>query len=530
MQQNGSTEYKPEAKVLKMAAANGTAAPHANGGNSKMTGILVGEQGNCNRSEEVRFLQECFNLMITEGYVKPLNGDCKVINFKHPKDLKQAMDLEIRDEPETHDQLLALCRDVFANSVKIGHPQFYNQLFAGQDTYGLAGSWMTECINESQYTYEVAPVFTLMEQEVIKKLRELCGYTNGDGIFCPGGSTANMYGINLARYQLNNDYKIKGTFGSKPLVIFASDQSHYSVLKGAAFLGIGTENVIKVKTDSSGRMLPSSLEEEILAAKARDTIPLVVVGTSGTTVLGAYDPLDKIADVCEKYGIWFHIDAAWGGGALLSKKYRHYLNGIERSDSMTWCQHKMMGVQLQCSAFLLNGKDDLMARGMSAKAKYLFQQDKFYDVSYDTGDKSLQCGRKVDAFKLWLMWRAKGNRGFEAEIDHKFAISRYFADLVREREGFELVMEPQCTNVGFWYFPLCLRNEERTPEFWQRLHKVAPQIKEGMVQSGTMLIGYQPNGSFVNFFRIIFANARVTQESVGFVLDEIDRLGRDIQV
>nr|XP_054752159.1 cysteine sulfinic acid decarboxylase-like [Lytechinus pictus] len=482
------------------------------------------------REGEETFLRNFFELVLAEGISKPLSAECKVIDFQHPHELKNQMDLTIKDEPESHDRLLQLCKQTYDHSVKVSHPQFYNQLFAGQDTYGLAGAWMTESLNESQYTYEVAPVFTLIEQEVLSKLRDLCGYKSGDGIFCPGGSLANMYAINHARYVLNEDYKENGNFSSKPLQIFASDQSHYSLLKGAAFLGIGTNNVIKVETDKSGRMIPESLDRAIANAKSSGAIPLMVVATGGTTVYGAYDPLQDIADICVKYGIWFHVDAAWGGGALLSSTHRHYLDGINRSNSVTWCQHKMMGVPLQCSAFLLNGNETLMNRCMSAKARYLFQQDKFYDISYDTGDKSLQCGRKVDAFRLWLMWKAKGNKGFEVEIDHKFAISRYFTQLLHEREGFEVLMEPQCTNVCFWYIPECLRNEERTPEFWQRLSKVAPAIKEGMVLEGSMLIGYQPNSDQINFFRIIFSNARATKESVAFVIDEIDRLGQAIQV
>ena len=109
----------------------------------------------------------------------------------------------------------------------------------------------------------------------------------------------------------------------------------------------------------------------------------------------------------------------------------------------------------------------------SANAKYLFQQDKFYDVSYDTGDKSIQCGRKVDVFKLWLMWKAKGNTGFEQGVDNIFDCAAHLRNRVATTEGFRLTFNnPECTNVCFWYIPKCLRGLEENEEWWKRLGKV----------------------------------------------------------
>ncbi|XP_072169973.1 cysteine sulfinic acid decarboxylase-like [Diadema setosum] len=482
------------------------------------------------RSEEVEFLAKVFALILEEGIRKPLSGECKVVDFKHPEDLKASFDFKIRDEPETSQRLLDLCQETFNYSVKTAHPQYYDTNFNGQDPYGLAASWMTDVLNTSQYTFEVGPVFVLMESETLGKLRRLCGFESGDGIFCPGGSLANMFAVNLARHKLDPNFRAKGNYHSAPLKIFVSDQGHYSFQKGAAFMGIGTENVVIVKTDERGKMIPEELEKAIVSAKEQGEIPLLVAATAGTTVLGSYDPIDSMADICSRHGIWLHVDAAWGGSALVSRTHRHLLHGIHRVNSVTWCLHKMMGVPFQCSSFLVNGNETLMKECMSAHAQYLFQQDKFYDMSYDTGDKTLQCGRKVDVFKLWLMWRAKGNLGFEAEIDQKFAVSRHLAKLVRETEGFELVQEPECTNICFWYIPKCLRGQERTPEYWQRLHKVAPAIKEAMTIEGSMLITYQPNGTKVNFFKVGVGNARMTNDSIAKVIEEVDRLGRDIQV
>ncbi|XP_009474009.1 PREDICTED: cysteine sulfinic acid decarboxylase-like, partial [Nipponia nippon] len=231
------------------------------------------------------------------------------------------------------------------------------------------------------YTYEIAPVFVLMEEVVLAKLRELGGWSNGDGIFCPGGSISNMYAMNVARFQRFPESQREGNWALPRLALFTSQESHYSILKGAAFLGIGTDNVRVVGTDERGKMIPEELEKEIQRAKA------------------------------------------------------------EGADSVAWNPHKMLTVGLQCSAFLLRDASGLLQRCHGAGATYLFQPDKFYDVTYDTGDKTLQCGRRVDCLKLWLLWKAVGTEGLARRVERAFAFTRYMAEEVKRRDGFQLVLE-----------------------------------------------------------------------------------------
>lgn len=288
------------------------------------------------------------------------------------------------------------------------------------------------------------------------------GWTQGDGLFCPGGSTSNMYAMNLARYQLFPDVKTQGLCGLPRLVVFTSPESHYSVKKGAAFLGTGTDNVILVKMDDGGHMIPEDLDEKIKCAKAQGAVPFFVSCTSGTTVQGAFDPLDRIADVCEKHKLWMHVDAAWGGSVLFSKRHRHLMKGVDRVNSVAWNPHKMLAAGLQCSVLLLKDTTNLSKQCHSANASYLFQQDKFYDVSLDIGDKSVQCSRKVDCLKLWLMWKALGSSGLAERVDKAFVNVRYLTEQMKKREGFQI------------------------------LNEVAPVIKESMMKQGSMMVGYQP--------------------------------------
>ncbi|KAK2102109.1 hypothetical protein P7K49_019776 [Saguinus oedipus] len=450
-------------------------------------------------------LQAVFGIVVDEAIQKGTSASEKVCEWKEPEELKKLLDLELRSQGESQEQILDRCRAVIRYSVKTGHPRFFNQLFSGLDPHALAGRIITESLNTSQYTYEIAPVFVLMEEEVLRKLRVLVGWSSGDGIFCPGGSISNMYAVNLARYQRYPDCKQRGLRTLPPLALFTSKECHYSIQKGAAFLGLGTDSVRVVKADDRGRMVPEDLERQISMAEAErpwdisgiedmeqeqlpsfawtvstppvaflvhgyllgagaaihlslpdvkgtfgsGAVPFLVSATSGTTVLGAFDPLEAIADVCQRHGLWLHVDGSGkGGGALGGELEEEPLTCLcstpSRADSVAWNPHKLLAAGLQCSALLLQdtstwkkasvervGSDilltltqNLLKRCHGSQASYLFQQDKFYDVELDTGDKVVQCGRRVDCLKLWLMWKAQGSQGLERRIDQAFALAR----------------------------------------------------------------------------------------------------------
>uniref|UniRef100_A0A8C7ZS88 Glutamate decarboxylase 1 n=1 Tax=Oryzias sinensis TaxID=183150 RepID=A0A8C7ZS88_9TELE len=442
--------------------------------------------------EEVtmQFLLEVVEIL-TSYVRKTFDRSTKVLDFHHPHQLLEGIEgfnLELSEHPESLEQILVDCRDTLKYGVRTGHPRFFNQLSTGLDIVGLAGEWLTSTANTNMFTYEIAPVFVLMEQLTLRKMREFIGWPNGegDGIFSPGGAISNMYSVMVARYKFFPEVKTKGMAAAPRLVLFTSEHSHYSIKKASAALGFGTENLILLSTDEKGRVIPADLEAKVIMAKQKGYVPLFVNATAGTTVYGAFDPINEIADICEKYNIWLHVDVKRVSGLL-------------------------QGCNSMC-------------------AGYLFQPDKQYDVTYDTGDKAIQCGRHVDIFKFWLMWKAKGTVGFEQHIDKCLDLSAYLYSKIKNREGFEMVFsgEPQHTNVCFWYIPPSLRGMPDGTERRERLHKVAPKIKALMMESGTTMVGYQPQGDKVNFFRMVISNPAATQSDIDFLIDEIERLGHEL--
>ncbi|XP_060065967.1 glutamate decarboxylase 1-like [Ylistrum balloti] len=454
----------------------------------------------------------------------------KVLDFHHPHQLHEIMEhcIELDENGRDLEQILSDCKETLKYCIRTGHPRFLNQLSTGMDMIGIAGEWLTAVANTNMFTYEVAPVFTLMEEVLLRKMLSFVGWKDGDGTFAPGGAISNFYGMLAARHSKFPDIKRKGFAGQSQMVVFTSSHSHFSMKKSASLLGLGTDAVVYVDCDSSGRMLPEDLTRRIDLSLTRGEVPLMVNVTCGTTVFGAFDPVNDISAICKKYNIWLHVDGAWGGSVLLSERHRHLLAGVSSANSMTWNPHKMMGVPLQCSAILLRQKGilhDVNALG----ASYLYQNDKHYDVTYDTGDKTIQCGRHNDVFKLWLMWRAKGDKGFESQIDKNFRLAKYLMNKIHERPNFKLVNnEFQAPNVCFWFIPDSVACVEDPDKYKTELGKVAPRLKAAMMEKGSMMLAYQPLLDLPNFFRVAISNPALQESDLDFVVSELELLAKGI--
>lgn len=217
---------------------------------------------------------------------------------------------------------------------------------------------------------------------------------------------------------------------------------------------------------------------------------------------------------------------------MFSRRFKYRLTGIHRANSIAWNPHKSLGVPLQCSMFLTKERG-LLHECNSAAATYLFQEDRFYDTSYDTGDKSIQCGRKVDVFKFWLMLKARGISGFEILIDNTVDKASYLTQQISKRQGFRLVNKnPQFTNVCFWYIPKSMRMKTENTNWWDDLSKIVPIIKRNMVIEGLIMVGYAPlpTKHIGNFFRMTLTCFPPTTEvNLDHLLDEIERIGEKFQ-
>lgn len=162
------------------------------------------------RETHEKFLRECIDTILNTAVFSSTLRENKVLEWHQPEELLQLFDMSLKAESDTDEKLLALIRDIVKYSVKTGHPYFVNQLFSCVDPYALIGQWLTDALNPSVYTYEVAPLFVLMEEVVLREMRTIVGWPEGkgDGLFSPGGSISNAYAISCARYKFNSDVKV----------------------------------------------------------------------------------------------------------------------------------------------------------------------------------------------------------------------------------------------------------------------------------------------------------------------------------
>lgn len=459
--------------------------------------------------------------------------DARVCELAGPDELARAFaDAGVPlalDDGEPARDVAALVRAVdtiVARSVRTLHPRFFNQNFAGADPVAVLGDWLGAALSTTLATYEAAPVFTLLERALVARLAQLAGWAAHEGLFVAGGSLANLHAVHLARVRVDPDCLERGSAGGPRLVAFTSAHGHYSLKKSVALMGLGRRALVEVACDERGCMRPDALARELRAAVSRGERPFLVNATAGTTVLGAFDPLAALAELCAEHGAWLHVDGTFGASALLSAGQRWRMDGVERADSLAWNLHKLPGATQQCSALLVRRPGALRA-AFATGAEYLFQPDKPH-AALDTGDLTFQCARRNDVLKAWLMWKARGDAGMAGRIDRAVELAHWFAARVEGDPRFVLAAPPSWVCVCFWWVPPRLRPLVRGPDVDRELHALAPAIKARMLREGAAMLAYQPIAGAPNSFRMLIINPAVTTDDLALVLELIDRHGEDV--
>ncbi|NEP13725.1 MAG: glutamate decarboxylase [Symploca sp. SIO2C1] len=442
--------------------------------------------------------------------------ETKVINSQTADVLKEKLDLTLPDEGVALEELIPVVESYLEYSVKTGSTQFFNLLFSGSSIPGILAEMVTSATNTTMHTYDVAPVATLMEIELIKNLNNLVGFNQGEGLMVTGGSNANLIGMLCGRHQVLPEAKLKG-LGNHQLVAFVSDQAHYSYGKAANLMGIGIENLVKVKSDVEGKMIPEALETAIQESLSEEKTPFFVGATAGTTVLGAFDPLPPIAEITRKYDLWFHVDGAWGAPVLFSQKHKHLLAGSQLADSFTWDAHKLMGVPLICSAILVKEQGILQKACSGGGTDYLFHDDE--NTSYNLGQISLQCGRKVDALKLCLCWKYYGNKGYQQQVDNLFEIASYATEYIHNCDNLELITQPTFLNICFRYLPK--ENQLNSTA----IDQLNLEIRKKLIYSGETFVNQaRCQGKII--IRLILANSELQKADLERFFDNLLNAGK----
>lgn len=468
-----------------------------------------------------KFLPKLFKIL--SKYLAVLHDEGQpVVHYQKATSLKKILGLEIKKRPSRDQEIFRDLEKFLFFSVKTGHKNFLNQLYGAITWPSFFGEVLASLTNTSMATYEISPVWTLVEQALIKKMNSMIGYKNGEGIFLTGGSNANMVALLCARNHLFPQVKNKGLYLKNKLLLFVSEEAHYSFQKAANCLGLGVEQIVKVKCNSQGEMCPKNLRQLILQGKAQGGVPFFVGATAGTTVSGAFDPLRPLAEICRKYRLWLHVDAAYGAGLLFSPKNSRRLLGRDECDSFTWDAHKTMGVPLICSALLLREKGVLQRNIGGGGMEYLFHA--YENEEYDLGKLSLQCGRRNDVLKLWLSWKLLGDDGLKRRMEKLLALAKGAEELVRRHPCLSLTIPRQSFNVCFQFIP---PSENKKSVEAKALNHLQLLIREKIVHEGRYLVNYASKNGKV-FLRAVFLNPDWSKKDVKSFLMHIVETGNAI--
>jgi glutamate/tyrosine decarboxylase-like PLP-dependent enzyme len=390
--------------------------------------------------KDLNIFIELAELLLAEEYKQPVAKQITTSN------LYDALDLSLDDEGMADETLINNLKTIVKSTPKTASKSFFNQLFGGRIGKATLGDLLAVMLNNSMYTYKVAGPQVGIEKQVLKNISKLAGYPeNSDGTFAPGGSMSNMMALIMARDAKNESIRAKGL--SSKMIVYTSAESHYSIAKNAALTGIGREQVRLVKTNDKGEMLASHLETLIKEDLKNNHIPFFVNATAGTTVLGAFDDISTLSPICKTYHLWLHVDGAYCGSVIFSKKYKHLVNGLKNSDSFSVNAHKMLGTPLSCSIIVTKHPEQLH-HSFSNEADYLYQTD---GDDFNLGKTSMQCGRRNDALKIWTLWKSVGTKGLEKIVDKQFEMAEIARDYIKQNKDYKLYSFDDSISVCFNY-------------------------------------------------------------------------------
>ncbi|NRF15048.1 pyridoxal-dependent aspartate 1-decarboxylase PanP [Vibrio coralliilyticus] len=437
-----------------------------------------------------------------------------------------------------------------SHSVHTSAPSFIGHMTSALPYFLMPLSKIMIALNQNLVKIETSKAFTPLERQVLGMLHRLVYNQNDEfyakwmhsanhslGAFCSGGTIANITALWVAR---NNALKATGDFkgvekeglfkamkhyGYEGLAVLVSERGHYSLKKAADVLGIGQEGLVAIKTDTNNRICPQALQEKITQLKQQNIKPFAVIGVAGTTETGSIDPIADIAAICQRESCHFHIDAAWGGATLMSNNYRHLLDGVELADSITIDAHKQLYIPMGAGMVLF--KDPEAMKSIEHHAQYILRKG-----SKDLGSHTLEGSRSGMAMLVYAAMHIISRPGYELLIDQSIEKAKYFAELIKQQNDFELVSEPELCLLTYRYIPAEIRSalEKAGPkqksEINELLNELTKFIQKRQRETGksfvsrTRLNPKQWDRMNTIVFRVVLANPLTGRDILSMVLEE----------
>ncbi|MFF0227109.1 lysine decarboxylase DesA [Streptomyces sp. NPDC004629] len=424
----------------------------------------------------------------------------------------ERIDLD-RPLPDTTAVLDELEEIYLRDAVYFHHPRYLAHLNCPVVIPAVLGEAVLSAVNSSLDTWDQSAGGTLIERRLIDWTAARIGLgPAADGVFTSGGTQSNLQALLLAREE-SKPARAGWEEGASlaTLRVLASEASHFSVQKSAKLLGLSQDAVIPVPVDQDKRMRTVALAHELERCKRDGLTPMAVVATAGTTDFGSIDPLPEIAELCAQYGVWLHVDAAYGCGLLASVKYRDRIEGIERADSVTVDYHKSFFQPVSSSALLV--RDAATLRHATYHADYLNPRRMAEERIPNQVDKSLQTTRRFDALKLWMTLRTMGADGIGELFDQVCDLARQGWQLLAADPRFDVVVRPALSTLVFRYIPAAVTGPDR-------IDRANLYARKALFASGDAVVAGTKVGGR-HYLKFTLLNPETTTDDIAAVLDLI---------
>jgi aromatic-L-amino-acid/L-tryptophan decarboxylase len=418
------------------------------------------------------------------------------------------------EEPEPVDALLdRLRRVVWPNIGNVQHPRFFAFIPSPSNFVSVMADALAAGFNPFAGNWLEASGPSQIELVTIDWLREMCGLPEtAGGLFVSGGSMANLTALAAAR-RARLDKR------SDDAVIYFSDQTHNSVEKALRVLGFAREQIRALPSDENFRLPVEPLRRAIAEDRANGKRPFCVIANAGTTSAGAVDPLDELAEICERENLWLHVDGAYGAAACLSERGRKLLTGIERADSLSLDPHKWLFQPFEIGCVLARDAR-LLKQTFHTMAGYLEDTKRVEEEEINYYDYGVQLTRGFRALKLWLSLKTFGATAFREAIDRGFELAEFAEGVLRQSDCWLIVSPATFGIVTFRYVAKgCSENEGN--EIHRRMVEMMAENGFAFANSTTL------RGQTV--MRLCTINPRATEDDVRATIKQLEQFGRELQ-
>ena len=445
-------------------------------------------------------------------------GTYPVLAQTSPGDIRHALPDRPPDEPEPMETILTdFERVVMPGITHWNSPGFLAYFGNTGSGPGILGEMLASALNNNAMLWRTSPAATELEQVTLDWLRQMLGLPHPlFGVINDTASSGVLYALAAAREAIPDlhirQQGMPGRADVPRLRYYASREAHSSVEKAGIVLGVGQAGLRKIGVDSEFRMDVTLLEQAIQEDIATGWRPFAVVATVGTTSTTSIDPVPQIADICERYGLWLHVDGAYGGSAAVDPAMRWVLAGCERADTIIVNPHKWLFTPMDCSVFFTR-KPDVVKAAFSLIPEYLRNTESAGDEVPNLMDYGTSLGRRFRSLKLWMIMRYFGQEGLAARIREHNRLAQLVAGWIDESPDFERLAPTPFSTVCFRAHPKIMDDEE-----W--LDALNERIMNRINAAGHFFLSHTKlHGKFT--IRIAIGNLRTTEQDIRYVWGEL---------